>query len=53
MTNSAIGATGPFCFRSDDDMRFADYRNGLGRLFVSTNSLSAWQNTLEVLNIRD
>ena len=28
-------------FRTNDDMRFADYRNGLGWLTVSTNCLSA------------
>ena len=41
------------CLRRNDDMRFADYRNGLGGLIVSTNCLSAWENTLEVLNIKE
>ncbi len=34
-------------------MRFADYRNGLGGLTVSTNCLSALGNTLEILNIKE
>ena len=42
----------PAC-RTNDDMRFADYRNGLGGLTVSTNCLSALGNTLEVLNIKE
>ena len=38
MTNSVAGDN---YFRTNDDMRFADYRNGIGGLTVSTNCLSA------------
>ena len=41
------------CFRANDDVRFADYRNGLGVLTVSINCLSAWENALEVPNIKE
>ena len=47
------GSESGTCFRTNDDMRFADYRNGLGGLTVSTNCLSALGNTLEVLNIKE
>ena len=47
------GSESGTCFRRNDDMRFADYRNGLGGLTVSTNCLSALGNTLEVLNIKE
>ena len=47
------GSESGMCFRTNDDMRFADYRNGLGGLTVSTNCLSALGNTLEVLNIKE
>ena len=32
---------GTVYFHTNDDMQFADYRNGLGGLIVSTNCLSA------------
>ena len=35
------GSESGTCFRTNDDMRFADYRNGIGGLTVSTNCLSA------------
>ena len=35
------GSESGTCFRTNDDMRFADYRNGIGELIVSTNCLSA------------
>ena len=35
------GSESGTCFRTNDDMRFADYRNDLGGLTVSTNCLSA------------
>ena len=47
------GSESGTCFRTNDDMRFADYRNGLGGLTVSTNCLSALGNTLEILNIKE
>ncbi len=47
------GSESGTCFRTNDDMRFADYRNGLVGLTVSTNCLSALGNTLEVLNIKE
>ena len=39
--------------RRNDEVRFAGYRNGLGGLIVSNNCLSASENTLEVLNIKE
>ncbi len=50
MTNSVAGT---IRFRANDDVRFADYRNGLGVLTVSINCLSAWENALEVPNIKE
>ena len=50
MTNSVAGT---IHFRANDDVRFADYRNGLGVLTVSINCLSAWENALEVPNIKE
>ena len=47
------GSESGTCFRTNDDMWFADYRNGLGGLTVSTNCLSALVNTLEILNIKE
>ena len=41
------------CFRTNDDVQFADYRNGLVVLTVSINCLSAWENALEVPNIKE
>ncbi len=47
------GSESGTCFRTNDDMRRSDYRNGLGGLTVSTNCLSALENTLEVLTIKE
>ena len=47
------GSESGTCFRANDDVRFADYRNGLGVLTVSINCLSAWENALEVPNIKE
>ena len=47
------GSESGMCFRANDDVRFADYRNGLGVLTVSINCLSAWENALEVPNIKE
>ena len=47
------GSESGTCFRANDDVRFADYRNGLGVLIVSINCLSAWENALEVPNIKE